>query len=597
MATNIELSDLFASMATLMELKGENSFKVIAFAKVSRVLRETSLDLRKCMEDGTLGQIEGIGKSSQAIIEEYLRTGKAIAYEEMSAEVPAGLPPLLGIEGMGPKTLHLLWKERGVTSLAELEAAIAEGRLDGLKGIGPKKLDAIRKGIESLKRRTGADGTVVLRHPLGEVWPVANELLRQVRSIPGVLRAEIAGSLRRWKETIADVDVVAAIAEPEDGAGIAGQFVSLPVVAEVLAKGATRASVKTSGGLQVDLRMVPSAHFGAALMYFTGSKEHNVQVRGLAQKLGFTLNEWGLYRLDDYDKAEKQPGRPPEVRPVASETEQEIFRALGMAFVAPELREDRGEVEQALVGALPRLIELPDIRGDLHTHTIASDGGNTIEEMAEAAKARGYEYLAITDHSKAMVQANGLTPERLMKHVAEIRRTGDRVRGLTLLAGAEVDILADGRLDYEDAILAELDIVVASPHVSLRQEPAKATERLLRAIEHRYVNVIGHPTGRIINGREGLLPDFGRLFSAAAGSGTAMEINASWQRLDLDDVRCRAAAAAGVVIAIDTDAHAVGELDQMRYGLGVARRAGLLAAGVLNARPLSQLQEFLKKKR
>ena len=597
MALNIELSDLFAELATLMELKGENSFKVIAFSKVSRILRETSVDLRKSVENGTVGQIEGIGKSSVAIIEDYIRTGKSAVYDEMAAEVPPGLPPLLQIEGMGPKTLHMLWKERGVTSLEQLEAALAGGKLDGLKGIGPKKLEAIGKGIESLKRRTGADGTVMLRRPLGEAWPVATELLEQVRRIPGVLRAEIAGSLRRCKETIADVDIVAAIANPAAGADITRQFIALPEVAGVLAKGATKASIKTAGGLQVDLRMVPSAHFGAALLYFTGSKEHNVRIRSLAQKQGQTLNEWGLYRLDEYEKADKKAGLPPDARPVAAETEQDIYRALGLAYIEPELREDRGEVDLALTGKLPRLVTRQQIRGDLHTHTVASDGTNTIEEMARAAMALGYEYLAITDHSKAMVQANGLSPERLLKHVADIHNVGSRLKGITLLAGAEVDILADGRMDYEDEILAELDIVIASPHISLRQDPAKATDRLLRAIEHKHVHIIGHPTGRILNRRDGLAPDFARLFAAAAACGTAMEINASWPRLDLDDVHARSAAAAGVTIAINTDAHATAELDQMRYGLGVARRAALTPDNLLNTRPVSALRAFLAKKR
>lgn len=597
MALNMELSDLFAELATLMELKGENSFKVIAFAKVSRMLRETSEDLRKSVDEGTVGQIEGIGKSSAAIIEEYVRTGKSSVYAEISADVPPGLPPLLQIEGMGPKTLHLLWKERGVTSLEQLEAALAGGKLDGLKGIGPKKIEAIGKGIESLKRRTGADGTVVLRRPLGEAWPVAQELVEQVRRIPGVLRAEIAGSLRRCKETIGDVDIVAAIAAPSAGADITQRFVALPDVAQVLAKGATKASIKTAGGLQVDLRMVPSAHFGAALMYFTGSKEHNVRVRGLAQKRGCTLNEWGLYRLDEYEKAEKKTGLPPEARPVAAETEQDIYQALGLAYVEPELREDRGEVELALTGKLPQLVARADIRGDLHTHTVASDGANTIEEMAQAAMALGYEYLAITDHSKAMVQANGLSPERLLAHVGEIHKIGARMKGITLLAGAEVDILADGRMDYEDEVLAELDIVIASPHISLRQDPAKATDRLLRAIEHKYVHMIGHPTGRILNRRDGLAPDFARLFATAAACGTAMEINASWPRLDLDDVHARSAAAVGVTIAINTDAHATTEFSQMAYGVGVARRAALTPDKILNARPISALRTFLAKKR
>jgi DNA polymerase (family 10) len=347
----------------------------------------------------------------------------------------------------------------------------------------------------------------------------------------------------------------------------------------------------------VDLRIIPQENFGAALLYFTGSKDHNVKIRGLALKKKMTLNEWGLYNLAEYEKTEKKIAEAPPIKPVASQTEEEIYARLGLDYIPPELREDRGEIDAALNKKLPRLLTVKDIRGDLHSHTTASDGKNSILQMAEAAKALGYEYLAITDHSKSQVIANGLTPEKLIKHIAEIRKAQDKIKGITLLAGSEVDILVDGRLDYEEAILKELDIVIASPHASLKQDTAKATDRIQRAIESRYVNIIGHPTGRLIGGREGLPLDFPPLFKSAASTGTAMEINAGYPRLDLDEFNSRSACEAGVMISIDTDAHSTTELSEIQFGLTVARRAGLTAKHILNCQPLKDLRAFLGRKR
>jgi DNA polymerase (family 10) len=345
------------------------------------------------------------------------------------------------------------------------------------------------------------------------------------------------------------------------------------------------------------LRIIPSDNFGAALLYFTGSKDHNVKLRGRAQTMGMTLNEWGLYKIDEYDKAAKKTAEAPAAKPAASKTEADVYAKLGLPFIDPELREDRGEVDAALARKLPKLITRADIRGDLHSHTTASDGQASIEQMAEAAEALGYEYLAITDHSKSQVIANGLTAERLLKHVKEIHKVGARIKGITLLAGCEVDILADGHLDFEDDVLAELDIVIASPHVALKQDEAKATERLLRAIDNRFVNVIGHPTGRLINRREGLPLDFPRIFAAAAANGTAMEINAGYPRLDLNDTHSRAALEAGCTLSIDTDAHSTGELDDIGFGIDVARRAWATADRVLNCMPLAKLRDFIARKR
>jgi DNA polymerase (family 10) len=597
MPLNQEVAELFGKMAALMELKGENQFKVIAFSKVSRIIRDFNIDLKKCIDEGTLCDIEGIGKSSQKIIEEFVQSGKSTDFEELAKTVPAGLTPLLTIEGLGPKTINLLWHECDITSLDELEKAIADGRIAGLKGMGDKKIDNMKKGIEAYKSRLARPGSAPVRVGIAEALVPAEELLAHVRKIPGILRAEIAGSLRRRRETVADVDIVSCTKDSSAGEKITAAFVKLPGIIQVVGQGATKASVKISNGMQVDLRVVPEANYGAALMYFTGSKDHNVKVRGLALKKKMTLNEWGLYKLSDYDKADKEIAHAPKAKPAASRTEQEIYEKVGLAFIPPEMREDRGEIDAALSGRLPRLIELKDIRGDLHTHTTASDGTASIEEMAEAAKARGYEFLAITDHSKTQVIANGLSPERLVKHVAQIRKIGDKLKGITLLAGTECDIMADGRMDYEDAILKDLDIVIASPHVALKQDPAKATDRLLRAIDNKYVTVIGHPTGRLINRRDGLSPDMARIIKAACQSGTALEINASYPRLDLNDVNARAAADGGCRISINTDAHSTSELELITFGIVVARRAWLTPQKVINCMSLEQLTKFISVKR
>jgi DNA polymerase (family 10) len=633
MSVNQQLSELFATMAALLEIKGEPVFKAIAFQKVSRLLKDMTADVRQVCEEGKLKDLEGVGASSRRIIEEFCKTGRSTDYDELMTGVPSGLPPMLNIPGLGPKTISLFWKQRNVTSLEELTKAIEAGTLTDLKGIGAKKIAQIKQGIAMLAESGGRIGIV-------EATQIGEALAERVRRLPGVRQADVAGSLRRRKETVGDVDIICALddsaAAETAGQAVSDAFVKFPEVQRILGQGVTKASVVTAGGLQVDLRIVPASSFGAALQYFTGSKDHNKKLRGLAQDNGMTLNEWGLYKLDEYDKAEKKTGQAPMVKPVASRTEREIYTALGMALIPPELREDRGEIEAAMnaaasdgsvaasgkgstttaketsksaaksakspqrsgvAGGLPVLISLADIRGDLHSHTTASDGASTILEMAEAAKARGYEFLGITDHSKSQVIANGLSADRLLAHVKEIHKIGGQIKGITLLAGCEVDILADGRLDFEDEILAELDYVVASPHISLRQDQDKATERLLRAIENRYVNIIGHPTGRLIGGREGLPLDFARIFKAAAESGTALEINAGYPRLDLNDLQCRSAAAAGAKISINTDAHHADGLADMIYGIDVARRGWLSKAEVINCLSLIELKMFFQKKR
>lgn len=591
MSLNHELERLFKTAAAVMEIKGEAVFKAIAFTKVARLLGDSTIDIKAAVEDGSVADIEGVGKSSRKIIEDYVRTGRSTDIDELSASIPAGLIPLMDVPGLGPKTIKLLWKERGVTTMGELVIAIDTGKLEGLAGVGEKKIKTIREGINLLQSSRGRIG-------IADAMPIAQHLADEVRKLSGVKHAEVAGSLRRWRETIGDVDIVASVGPKADTASVTHAFVSLSIVEKILGEGPTKASVLVDGGLQVDLRIVPELHFGAALQYFTGSKDHNKKVRGLALDAGMTLNEWGLYKLADHEKAEKHSGQPPVLKPIASKTEADVYQALGLAYVEPELREDRGEVERAQANTLPDLITIDDLRGDLHTHTTASDGEHTIEQMAEAAKALGYAFLAITDHSKSQTIANGLTAERLLKHVAAIRKIADKIKGITLLAGCEVDILVDGRLDFEESVLRELDIVVASPHVSLKQDADKATDRILRAIDTPCVSVIGHPTGRLINVRAGLPLNIEPIIERAAAANVALEINSGWPRLDLNDVNAKAAVAGGVKLSINTDAHSVDGLNRRAVlGVSVARRAGVTAGDVINTLTIAELKKFIALKR
>lgn len=590
MSTNTELADIFRTFAAIMEIRGEPVFKAITFSKISRMLESLEYDIREAVEKGTLKGIAGVGPASQKIIEEFCNRGKSSDFESAVESIPVGLLDLMHIPGLGPKTISLFWKQGGVTSVEELSKAIDEGKLTGIKGVGEKKLQSIKQGLQM---RTAA----AERMGIGHAMPLAKSVLESVRGFEGVERAEIAGSLRRRRETIGDVDIVAACSDCTEGANIIRQFVKLPQVAKILGEGTTKGSVIVGEHLQIDLRVVPTECFGAALVYFTGSKDHNVLIRGRALDMGLTLNEWGLYEQKAFEKAPKKTGEPPKLKAIASKTEADVYKALKLEFIEPELREGRDEVKLAEKNALPELITRDDYRGDLHTHTVASDGGNTIEEMIEAAIERGYKFLAITDHSKSQVIANGLTAERLMSHVKAVRKAAAKYKEITVFTGTECDILVDGRMDYEDAILAELDLVVGSPHASLKQDAAKATDRIVRAIENRYVTIIGHPTGRLINRRAGLPLEFSRVFKAAAETGTALEINAGYPRLDINDIQTRGALAAGVKIAIDTDAHGTQEFDSIPMGIDVARRGGATKKDVINCWTVQELKAFIAKKR
>lgn len=589
MAFNDELAGLFEEMATLLEVLGENRFRVAAIAKVARVVGDAAEDLSSIAGDvSELEKFEGVGAKTAEMIAEFARTGKIAALDELRQQVPAGLAEVLAIPGLGPKTVALIWKEKGVESLDDLERIIADGSIKDLPRMGQKTIDKLKGSIRFHK----AAGDRML---LGRAMPIAEAFVEALSTVPGVKRVRFAGSLRRGKETIGDVDILAACDDP---AQAIEAFIGIEGVQEVIARGETKVSVRYAGRknrmIQVDLRIVDEAAYGAALMYFTGSKEHNVKLRERAIARSMTLNEYGLFREE---KAEREAGSPQSrgAVPVAAAEEAEIYAALGLAFVPPELREDRGEVADGYEP--PDLIEVGDIKAELHAHTTASDGRMSIEELAQQAIARGFHTLAVTDHSKSSAIAGGLDEARLREHIKQVRKVSRKLTGFTLLTGSEVDILADGTLDYDDDLLAELDVVVASPHASLQQDSKTAMKRMLRAIEHPLVHIIGHPTGRLIGQREGLDLDLHELAAAAAEHRVALEINANWRRLDLRDTHVRIALEKGALIAIDCDVHDASDYDNLRYGVLTGRRGGLTAQRCINTWSGSKLHAWLKAKR
>lgn len=581
--TNHQLALLFHRMADITEILGGDRFRVNSFQRVARVIEQMSDDLQTVGPDvKALSQIEGIGKGTAQRIAEYLTTENIKEHDELVAKVPQGLLALLGISGLGPKTVALLWKQAGVEGVEDLRAKLKGDGLAKLPGLGKKKLENLRKSL-AFAQSAGQ------RVRIGQAMPLAMWFVGVLRRLDEVQDVAYAGSLRRGKETIGDVDLLVAVdpEQPDHAKAVSDAFVTLEPVGEVLAKGPTKTSVRTADHvgirIQVDLRVVQPDHFGAALMYFTGSKQHNVAMRQRAINQGLRLNEYGLHRDD---------------QPIASATEQEVFKALGLDWVPPELREDRGELVLAQKHQLPDLIQLKDIRAELHAHTHASDGKWSIRELAMAAADRGFHTVAVTDHSQSQPIAHGLSPQRLEQHIQDVRDVATQLNDtITVLTGSEVDILADGSLDYPDSLLRELDVVVASPHNALTQEPAKATKRLLKAIDNRYITILGHPTGRLIGRREGLNPDMKQVIAAAAKRGIALEINANSWRLDLRDSHARAALDAGVKLAINTDAHGPSDLEQILYGVLTARRAGATQHDVINCMSASKLHGWIRQTR
>ena len=564
-------------MGVILQLLGESGFKVNANIKVADVLSELVEDV-STIDD--LTSIDGIGKGSASKIKEFTETGKMSDYDALVKQIPSGLLDVLKVQGLGPKTVKRLWEEADVINLATLKEAIDDGRLLKLPRMGQKTIDNIKDSLAFIQSSSG-------RTNIGIAMPIADDIVSLCSSLEGVTQCEFAGSLRRGCETIGDIDILISTTEP----GIAIEhFCSMPNVTKVLVKGDTKCSVRIAEGMQCDLRVIDENAYGAALLYFTGSKAHNVTLREHAIKQGRRLNEYGLFEDDSKDPT------PPQARglsPTSSDTEEAIYQALELQWIPPELRENNFEID----GELPHLISAQDIQCDLHCHTTASDGIMSIEELAEEGIKRGYHSIAVTDHSQSQAQANGLSPDRLKKHITVVRKVNDKYPEITLLTGSEVDILPDGSLDYEDALLQELDIVVASPHAALKQAPKDATKRLLKAIEHPLVHIIGHPTGRIIQKRAGLEPDFIQLFAAAVEHNTALELNSHSLRLDLRDWHIRSAVKHGVSIAINTDAHRPTDFDQLRYGIMTARRGGLTASSCINCMNANELHDWLNQKR
>jgi DNA polymerase (family 10) len=569
-----EIAKVLEETAGLLDLKGENSFKVRAYENAARAVLAFEGDLNAAVASRELLQVRGIGASIFAGIESLVKTGRSPLHDELKASLPAGLADFLRVPGLGARKAKALYDAVGVDSLEALERACLEGRLEGLKGFGPKSVANILKGIALVRVSTGSFHTHTARRK-------AEELLAALARTTLSSKAAIAGSLRRRKEVIRDIDLLAVSKQPEE---LAKAFRELPDVTDVIGSGETKTSVRFADGLAADLRVVTEEEFPAALLYFTGSKDHNTSLRGRAKRLGFKLNEYGLF----HEKNEKRV-------PCASEAE--IYEALGLAYIEPELREDRGEIEAAESGGLPKLLADEDLLGLIHIHTTASDGRDSLERMVSAVRDAGYSYAAITDHSKTAAYAGGLTEDRVLKQREEIRALRPKFPGFRIFHGTEADILADGSIDFGDEFLEGFDLVVASVHSRFGLSPEEQTARLVRAVSNPRVSVLGHPTGRLLLGREGFTADMDRVIAAAAESGCAIEINASPHRLDLDWRFCRQAAEKGVPLSIGPDAHSAEGLADTAYGVGVARKGWITAKATLNTRTARQLETWLENRR
>lgn len=563
---------MFERIANILELKGENTFRINSYRKAARVIGDLTEDIEEIARAGKLTDIPGIGEGTAEKIVEYLHTGKMVKYEEVKEGISEETVALMQIPGLGPKTVAMLNRELGVVGLNDLELALHEGKLKGLFGIGEKKIENIVKGIALFK-------TSQQRISIGVAYPIVKRIIAELRRNARIKDIQAAGSLRRMKETVGDIDILVTGAK---GADIVKSFVTMRGVTQVLAAGDTKGSVRVEEGVQVDVRVVREDEFGSALQYFTGSKEHNIHLREIAKKKGFKINEYGIFKGD-----EKIGGR----------CEEEIYTILGMDWIPPEMRENRGEIEAAREKKLPKLIELSDIKGDLHNHSNWSDGIPTIEEMANHAMKMDYQYLVVSDHSKSLHVAHGLKDEELLEEIEEIDRLNKKFKGFTLLKATEMDIRADGVLDFSDKLLEKLDVVIASIHSGFKQGKQKITERMIAAIHNPYVNIIAHPTGRLISKREGYEVDMDKVIEACSETGTALEINCYYDRLDLNDIYCRKAREAGVVIAINTDAHHVDQMWMMELGVGIARRGWLEARDVLNTLSVDKVKDFCMKKR
>lgn len=570
---NADIAAIFTEIADLLEIEGANPFRIRAYRNAARIVGEWSRELRTLVERGEdLTRLPGIGADLAAKIREIVETGKCRALEKLRQELPPAITELLHIPGLGPKRVRTLWHELDVQTLEQLARAARDGRIRALPGFGAKTEANILQAVEQHLSQSK-------RLKLAIAAQYADSLAAWLKGVPAVERIEVAGSFRRSRETVGDLDILVAT---HDAQAVMRRFTAYEEVRDVLAAGETRGSVILKSGLQVDLRVIEPESWGAALLYFTGSKAHNIALRKLAQEAGLKLNEYGLFR-----------GR----QRLAGGSEEDVYAALGLDWIPPELREDRGEIGAARAHRLPKLVTLADLRGDLHVHTKATDGHDTLEAMAAEAQRLGFEYLAITEHSQRLTMVHGLDARRLREQCAKIDRLNEGFKGFRLLKGIEVDILEDGRLDLPDDVLGELDLVVAAIHSRFDLPRAKQTERILRALDHPYVSILAHPSGRLIDARPPFDVDMVRIVRAAKQRGCFLELNAHPERLDLTDSDCLLAKDEGVLVAIDSDAHSRADSANLRFGVGQARRGWLEAKDVLNTRPLAELSSLLARTR
>jgi len=563
---NQKIANIFYEIADLLDIQNAQ-FKPRAYRWAARVIEELPEDLKRIKERGELTEIQGIGKNIANKIEEYLDTGEIALHNRLRREIPEGVLEILAVPGMGPKKAGLLYREKGIASLDELERAARERRLRRMRGFGEKTEKNILKGIEMLKRTKG-------RMLLGEALPIAEEVIEGLRS--KVESISIAGSMRRMKETVGDIDILAVSKNPKQ---VMDAFSSLPQVEDVVVKGKTKTTVYLEGDLQADLRVVEAESFGAALQYFTGSKDHNIHLRSIALKMGYKVNEYGLFEGENK---------------IAGERENDIYEKLGMKYIEPELREDSGEIEASKKDALPDLVKLKDIKGDLHVHSDWSDGAETIEGIATAAKAIGHEYIAIADHSKSLKIARGLSEDELELEVEEVKKVDKKMKDFTVLAGIEVDIKDGGELDLDDSILKQLDVVVGAIHSKFTMPERQMTERIVEAMRNENVDILAHPTGRLIGRRDPYDLNIDRVFEWAVETKTALEINCFPDRLDLNGPQARKAKESGAKIALGTDSHTASNLNFIEFGVGTARRGWLESKDVINTWSAQKLRDYLK---
>ena len=565
---NHEIADLFYEIGDLLDMSDSaGRFEPIAYRRAARQLEALAEDIEDVARQGRLQTISGIGPSIARAIEEYLSTGMLTKLEELRRQIPPGLVEVMAVPGLGPKRAAILWRELHITNLQELQGAVDTGRLRRVKGFGEKSEENIRRGLRMIAESAR-------KFLISRAYPLAQGIVAYLQEHAPLARIETGGSLRRWRETVGDIDIVVVTSKPED---VSRTFTTMPSVKSVLAAGDAKASVVLHEGIQVDLRMVEARNWGAALQYFTGNKDHNIRLRGMAQDRGLKLNEYGLFQGDD---------------PIAGDEEADVYRALGLPWIPPELREDAGEIDAAAKGELPDLIRPEQIRGDFHVHTNLTDGVDTLGAMVDAARSKGYAYVGISDHSQSLAVTRGLSPEQLLAHRDRIRRLNRELRGFTVLAGTECDILEDGSMDYGDDVLKELDFVIASVHSKFTLPEPEMTARIIRAVEHPDVNILSHPLTRLIGSRDEIAFDKDGVFEAAAQAGTAIEVNAYPNRMDLPGPLARYAKEKGCKLAVDTDSHARAHLDNMVYGVGLARRGWLEARDVVNAWPLEAVKAF-----